>query len=186
MKLLVVVDYQNDFVNGALGFEGADKIDKGIASKIKTGNYDAIVVTYDTHASKEKYLETREGIALPIHHCEKDSFGHSLYGETKIAIDETNIPVLKINKPTFASEPSTMVTAKANLEILTKQKNVESIEFVGLVTNMCVLSQVVCWQGLYPEAQMIVDASLVDSFNKELHEKALDVMEGLQAKVINR
>ena len=79
-----------------------------------------------------------------------------------------------------------MVTAKANLEIMTKQKNVESVEFVGLVTNMCVLSQVVCWQGLYPEAQMIVDASLVDSFNKDLHEKTLDVLEGIQVKVINR
>lgn len=186
MKLLVVVDYQNDFVNGALGFEGADKIDEGIANKITNGNYDAIVCTFDTHAAKDEYLKTREGIALPVPHCEKDTEGHALYGKTAEAINNSEKPVYKINKPTFATQPSIMVTAKANIEIMTKQKNVESVEFVGLVTNMCVLSQVVCWQGLYPEAQMIVDASLVDSFNKDLHEKTLDVLEGIQVKVINR
>ena len=62
--------------------------------------------------------------------------------------------------------------------------NVETVEFTGLVTNMCVLSNVVCFQGAFPEAQMIVHANLVDSFNKDLHNKTLDVLEGMQVKVV--
>ena len=65
-------------------------------------------------------------------------------------------------------------------------ETVEEIELVGLVTNMCVLSNAVAFQGAYPNAQVVVDASLVDSFDKDLHNKTLDVLEGMQVAVVNR
>lgn len=64
--------------------------------------------------------------------------------------------------------------------------DVESVELVGIVTNMCVISNVVVFQARYPDAQIIVDASLRSSFDKEMHNKALDVMESMQIKIINR
>lgn len=185
MKVLVVVDYQKDFVNGALGFDMAHLIDKGIAEKIRAKEYDALVVTYDTHYAN--YLETREGIELPVEHCIQGTDGHKLFGETAKAVEEVEDKkyVHTIYKETFATSPTDMV----NLKIAFQERfgeTVEEVEFTGLVTNMCVLSNVVCFQGAYPNAQMVVNADLVDSFNKDLHNKTLDVLEGMQVKVVNR
>lgn len=184
MKILVVVDYQNDFVNGALGFEGADKIDAGIAAKVRARDYDALVITYDTH--KENYLNTREGIALPVEHCIYGTDGHNLFGETRNAVTEVQKEKigLHILKETFATSPKEMLGIINDIKrYFGEDAKVETVEFVGLVTNMCVLSNVVCFQGAFPEAQMIVHANLVDSFDKELHNKTLDVLEGMQVKV---
>lgn len=184
MKILVVVDYQNDFVNGALGFENADKIDAGIAEKVRAKDYDALVITYDTH--KEDYLKTREGIALPVEHCIYGTEGHNLFGETKKAVAEAQKEKigLHILKETFATSPAEMVGIINDIErYFGKDAKVDTVEFVGLVTNMCVLSNVICFQGAFPNAQMVVHANLVDSFNKDLHNKTLDVLEGMQVQV---
>ena len=132
MKVLVVVDYQKDFVNGALGFEGADKIDKGIAAKVLAKEYDALVVTYDTHYPN--YLETREGIQLPVPHCIQGTDGHKLFGETAKAVEEVEDKkyVHTIYKETFATSPADMV----NLKIALQERfgeTVEEVEFTGLV-----------------------------------------------------
>ena len=184
MKILVVVDYQNDFVNGALGFENADKIDAGIAEKVRAKDYDALVITYDTH--KEDYLKTREGIALPVEHCIYGTEGHNLFGETRKAVAEAQKEKigLHILKETFATSPAEMVGIINDIErYFGKNAKVDTVEFVGLVTNMCVLSNVICFQGAFPNAQMVVHANLVDSFNKDLHNKTLDVLEGMQVQV---
>lgn len=177
MKLLVVVDYQNDFVDGALGFEGADKIDKGIASKVRDYGKGNVFYTLDTHNSR--YLDSREGKALPVEHCIIGSKGWEVYGETANALND--VEAVRIIKKVFGIAPWKMLDDEfpANNEV-------EAIELVGLVTNMCVISNAVIFQARYPNAQIIVDASLCDSFDKELHEKALDVLEGMQVKVINR
>lgn len=184
MKILVVVDYQNDFVNGALGFKNADKIDAGIAEKVRAKDYDALVITYDTH--KEDYLKTREGIALPVEHCIYGTEGHNLFGETRKAVAEAQKEKigLHILKETFATSPAEMVGIINDIErYFGKDAKVDTVEFVGLVTNMCVLSNVICFQGAFPNAQMVVHANLVDSFNKDLHNKTLDVLEGMQVQV---
>lgn len=177
MKLLVVVDYQNDFVDGALGFEGADKIDKGIASKVRDYGKGNVFYTLDTHNSR--YLDSREGKALPVEHCIIGAKGWEVYGETANALND--VEAVRIIKKVFGIAPWKMLDDEfpANNEV-------EAIELVGLVTNMCVISNAVIFQARYPNAQIIVDASLCDSFDKELHEKALDVLEGMQVKVINR
>lgn len=82
-RVLVVVDYQNDFVNGALGFEGADKIDSGIAKLFKeyaTAEDGVVFCTFDTH--DKNYLNTQEGKKLPVEHCIKGTEGWELFGET--------------------------------------------------------------------------------------------------------
>ena len=180
-KVLVVVDYQKDFVDGSLGFEGAEKLDKGIAKKIREYGQGNVIYTLDTHPPY--YLETREGKALPVEHCIVDrdgvgTEGHRVYGATDNALREVN--ALPVAKETFGVGPTMIMLVEKFF------KNVDAFEFVGLVSNICVLSNAVVFQAAYPQAQIVVDASLTDSFNKDLHEKTLDILEGLQVKVINR
>lgn len=175
-KLLVVVDYQKDFVDGSLGFEGAELLDKKIVDKVReySNNGGVVAYTMDTHS--DKYLDTREGKMLPIKHCIEGTKGWELYGETKKAIE--SIRGIPLNKTTFGISPDTMIT------LMSVIGEVESVELVGLVTNMCIVSNVAVFQAAYPEAQIIVDPTLCDSFDKELHNKTIDVLKGLQVKII--
>lgn len=181
-KLLVVVDYQNDFVCGTLGFPGADAIDAGIAQTVQAylAVGDPVVFTYDTHGAD--YLETREGRALPIAHCSPDTDGWMLFGLTQAQLSDTccNGLIRQVRKETFGMPPEAVLSLRQEFGA------VEEIRLVGVVTNMCVISNAVVLQAAWPEAQIVVDASLCLSFDPALHEKALDVMEGLQMQVINR
>lgn len=172
-KMLVVVDYQNDFVDGALGFPGANELDSRIADKVMSAYHDGaiLVATADTHQAG--YLYTREGRALPVPHCIKGTPGWELYGKTGELLDK--LPHILVRKATFGAAPS---------DITKLPDDVDEIEFVGLVTNMCVVSNVCCFQARYPEAQITVNSKLVDSFDKDLHNKTLDVLRGLQVNVI--
>lgn len=194
-KILVVVDYQNDFVDGALGFEGADLLDEGIAKKVREYGEGNVIYTLDTHYKADRaswtyeeederwdYLNTREGRALPVEHCIRITEGWKVYGETKKALEDVGAHC--IEKVTFGISPFQM--DKLNRGQRFNEEEIASIEIIGLVTNMCVISNAAVFQAAYPEAQIIVDASLCASFNKELHDKALDVMEGMQVKIINR
>ena len=177
-KILVVVDYQKDFVDGALGFPGAENLDPKIVAIVNEylKNGDTVFYTMDTHT--ENYLETREGKQLPVPHCIINTPGWELYGETgKLLKDGVNATMLK--KATFGVSPFDMTS-----ELFKFNEDVESIEIVGLVTNMCDISVAVTMQARFPNAQIIVRADHVDSFDKTLHEKALDVMAGMQMKVI--
>ncbi len=183
-RLLIVVDYQNDFVDGALGFEGAELLDERIARKIdeyrEAGDY--ISFTFDTH--HKDYLETQEGRNLPIPHCIEGTEGHELYGQVAERMHDSDDVFLK---PTFGST--------ALFERLLKRQSVaegidaqpfESIEVVGLVSNMCVLSNAVIARTACPNVPIIVDASCTAAPDPAMNEKALDIMEGLQIKVTNR
>ena len=185
MKILVVVDYQNDFVNGALGFEGAWRLDASIYSKvrdyIKSGNL--VVFTLDTHESD--YLSTREGRQLPIPHCIRKSQGWQLFGATGDLYEQIkdSNQVVTIQKSTFAVSPTSLI-GHSLFNRRVGENEVTSIELCGLVTNMCVVSNAVAFQARFPNAQIVVWGSMVDSFDKELHKKTLDVLEGMQVKVI--
>ena len=175
-RFLFVIDYQNDFVDGALGFPGAEKLDAGIAAKIRAYGPGHVWFTRDTHF--ENYLETREGKLLPVVHCLKGSEGWQLYGETKTACEEVGAP--GIDKLSFGmdiSDPATAAVLPAEAD---------EIELVGLVSNICVVSNAAVLQAKYPQARIIVDAALTASFDPALNEKVLDVMEGFQVQVINR
>jgi len=175
-RYLFVIDYQNDFVDGALGFPGAEKLDAGIAAKVRAYGPGHVICTRDTHF--ENYLDTREGKLLPIVHCVKGTPGWELYGETARACAEVNAPA--IDKMVFGMDISDPAVA-AVLPV-----EADEIELVGLVSNICVVSNAAVLQAKYPEARIVVDASLTASMDPVIHEKVLDVMEGFQVKVINR
>ncbi|MGM9612354.1 MAG: cysteine hydrolase family protein [Butyricicoccus sp.] len=181
-KLLVVVDYQNDFVSGALGFPGAESIDEGIAhlAQAYLAVGDHVLFTFDTHG--EDYLNTREGRALPVPHCLAGSFGVQLYGKTQELCCETcaNSQIHIVRKQSFGMSPEDALRLRDALGA------VEDIQITGVVTNMCVISNAVMLQSLWPDAEITVNAALCRSFDPALHDKALDVMEGLQMKILNR
>ena len=175
-RYLFVIDYQNDFVDGALGFPGAEKLDAKIAAKIRAYGKGHVLFTRDTHF--DNYLDTREGRNLPVVHCVKGTHGWQVYGETAKALEEINAAA--IDKLVFGMD----VTDPATAAVLPERA--DEIELVGLVSNICVVSNAVVLQSKYPEATIIVDAACTDSFDKSLHEKVLDVLEGFQVKVIGR
>lgn len=176
MDILFVIDYQKDFVDGALGFAGAEKLDERIAARVQEYGPGRVWYTMDTHY--EDYINTREGRNLPVPHCIRGSEGWQNYGQTAEALAE--VGAVGIEKRTFGMDlGDPAVLAKL-------PERVDNIELCGLVSNICVVSNAAVLQGHYPDAQLTVDARLTDSFDKELNEKVLDVLAGLQVKVLNR
>lgn len=171
---LFVIDYQKDFVDGALGFPGAEKLDEKIAAKVRAYGKGRVLFTRDTHF--EDYLTTREGRNLPVIHCVKDTPGWQVYGKTADALEE--VEAKAIDKRVFGMDVTDPETAAVLPE------RADRIELVGLVSNICVVSNAVVLQSRYPEATIVVDAACTDSFDKALHEKVLDVLAGLQVQVI--
>lgn len=173
---LFVIDYQKDFVDGALGFAGAEKLDTSIAEKIRAYGKGKVFFTRDTHF--DDYLTTREGRNLPVPHCIKGSDGWQVYGETAKALEE--VEAVAIDKLSFGMDISDPAVAAV------LPKNAEEIELVGLVSNICVVSNAVVLQSKYPQATITVDARYTDSFDKSLHEKVLDVLAGFQVRITGR
>ena len=172
-KLLVVVDYQNDFVDGSLGFPKAAALHDTICEKILSYRDEGqtIVFTLDTH--EPDYKKTQEGINLPIPHCIRGTSGHELYGH----VNDFSLGCEKFEKGTFGSDLLFAYLQKTTFE---------SVELVGLVSNICVISNAVLAKTAQPEALIIVDAACTASFDQLLNEKTLDILEGLQIKITNR
>lgn len=172
-KALLVIDYQNDFVDGTLGFAQAPALDGRIAEKIRQrreAGYD-ILFTFDTHT--ETYLSTQEGMRLPILHCVKDTPGWELYGETARQRQPDD---RCFYKETFGS------LALANY---LESQGYTEVELVGLVSNICVLSNAVLAKAALPQARVVVDAACTASADAELHAKTLDVLRGVHVDVID-
>lgn len=175
-KLLIVVDYQNDFVSGALGCPQAAALEDGIAAKIREyrslGDAAEIIFTMDTHS--RNYMETQEGKNLPVPHCMDGEEGWQLYGSVADLKEERD---LVFSKPTFGS-----------LELADYLRNrgseYESVEFCGVVTNICVLSNIAVVKAAMPDVPQIVNAALVASNDDGLQEAALRVMESIHVQVI--
>ena len=182
-RILVVVDYQNDFVTGSLGFARAQELEGGIVKKIEeigeNGGY--IICTMDTH--KTNYLETQEGIKLPIEHCIAQTHGWQLVESIKKAADKYNAKY--IVKDTFpSSELLVKLRGISDVERITGASKTDTIEFVGVVTDICVISNVVIAKAALPEARIIVHSNLCASNNDEMHHMALKVMQSLQVEVV--
>ena len=173
-KLLIVIDFQKDFVTGSLGFKEAERLEDAIFDRIKEylDNNDDVIYTLDTH--DERYLNTVEGNKLPIIHCIKGTDGHEIYGKVKDLINEDSTV---FEKSTFGS---------LDLGNFLVDKEYSEIELCGLVSNICVLSNAVIVKAALPNAKIFVDANLTNSNDKDLHRKTLDVLGGLHIDVINR
>lgn len=173
-KLLVVVDFQNDFVDGSLGFPEAKQLERPICQKIAQYRAEGaqIAFTFDTHGTD--YLETQEGRLLPVSHCVKGAQGWNLYG--KVAeLRQADDPCFE--KSAFGSPELAHYAAKNEFG---------QVELCGLVSNICVLSNAVLIKAALPEAEIIVDEACTSCADPEMNRKALDVMEGLQIRVIRR
>ena len=169
-RLLIVVDMQKDFIDGKLGFEGADRIIPGIAEKIseyeKSG--DEIVYTLDTH--HEDYMETQEGKNLPVPHCIEGTDGYLVCDGLRPLLEGKKV----FKKPTFGS---------LELGNYINGRDYTEIEVCGLVSNICVVSNAVIAKAAATEAEIIVDRKLTASFDPKLGEEVFDILSGIQVTV---
>lgn len=170
-RCLIVVDCQNDFVNGSLGFDKAITVIPIIADKIKQyrNTNDDIIFTCDTHY--ENYINTQEGKNLPFIHCIKGTKGQRLCPE----IDNIRLKSDKyFEKSTFGSD---------KLFDYLRENQYSNIELCGLVSNICVLSNAVLCKTAQPETPISVDIRCTASFDEELNQAALMIMNGIQIKL---
>ncbi len=170
-RILVAVDIQNDFVDGALGSAEATAIVPAAAEKIRGFEGD-IFVTLDTHF--DNYLETSEGRYLPVPHCIKGTEGHRLNSEIAAALENKN--AVLVEKYTFGS------TKLPELIEKTAKGEELMIELIGLCTDICVVSNALILKAAFPEAEISVDPSCCAGVTPELHEAALKTMASCQIK----
>ena len=149
-KLLIVVDYQIDFVSGSLGFPKAKTLEMGIIDKIMEfeNNGDDVIFTLDTHY--DNYNETIEGENLPISHCIKGTPGHKLYG----SVYDMSLPHRVFEKETFGS---------SKLFEYLKENEYNEVALCGVVTNICVISNAVVAKSALPNAEIVIYKDLVAS-----------------------
>lgn len=172
-KILVVVDIQNDFVDGALGTAQAQAIVQNAAQKIKSFDGD-IFVTYDTHF--ENYMDTKEGEKLPVPHCVKGTNGWELNPKIADALKDKNY--MAVEKLTFGSMKLPNLIKKA-----VGDDNAE-ITLIGLCTDICVVSNALILKANFLDAEIFVDSSCCAGVTPETHNAALDTMRCCQINVI--
>ena len=168
-KILIVVDMQNDFIDGALGTKEAVAIVPHVKDVIES--FDGkVYFTRDTHF--ENYMQTQEGANLPVPHSIKDTDSWQIRAELD-ALRKTEA----IDKLTFGSS--------ALVDVLKAEKDIESITFVGLCTDICVISNAMVVKAFFPEVPLIVDAKGCAGVSPESHKRALEAMKVCQIKIIN-
>lgn len=168
-ELLIVVDMQNDFINGALGTKEAMEILPKVIEKIK--NYKGeIIFTRDTHG--KEYLKTQEGKNLPVEHCIEGTYGWQLQEEIQRLAEKKESRI--INKPSFGS---------LELPNIIKDFKVSNIEIVGLCTDICVISNAMILKAAMPEVNISVDSSCCAGVTPESHDNALRAMKMCQIEI---
>lgn len=174
-KVLIVVDMQNDFIDGALGTAEAQAIVNNVIDKIKS--YDGrVIATRDTH--QIGYLSTQEGTNLPVKHCIENTEGWEIKSEIQKLLDKEDAEIF--NKVTFGSKELAMY-----LEELGSQKFIDEIELVGLCTDICVISNAMLIKAFLPETKVVVDASCCAGVTVASHKNALEAMKMCQIFITN-
>ena len=172
-NILIVVDMQNDFIDGALGTKEAVAIVPAVEKKIR--EFDGTVLfTRDTHETW--YLETQEGRNLPVPHRIRDTEGWQIRKELDV-LRKTE----PIDKETFGS-----VDLAGELTAMNEEEEIESITLVGLCTDICVISNALLIKASLPEVPIYVDASCCAGVTPESHENALKAMEICQIRITGR
>lgn len=170
MKYLIIVDMQEDFVNGCLGSDAARAIVNGIADEIKA--FDGkTVFTMDTHY--DNYLSTQEGKKLPVPHCIKGTDGWNIVEPLREFAADCVI------KPTFGS-----IELAQRLYEENKTERIEKVELVGVCTSICVISNAMLLKAFLPEAEISVRADLCACVGEESHNAALKAMETAQIEIV--
>ena len=170
-NILIVVDMQNDFIDGALGTKEAAAIVPAVEKKIR--EFDGTVLfTRDTHETW--YLETQEGRSLPVPHCIRDTEGWQIRKELD-ALRKTE----PVNKETFGS-----TDLAGDLIAMNEEEEIGSITLVGLCTDICVISNALLIKASLPEVPIYVDASCCAGVTPESHENALKAMEMCHIEIL--
>lgn len=171
-NILIVVDMQNDFIDGALGTKEAVAIVPAVEDKIK--NFKGrVIFTRDTH--EENYMNTQEGRNLPVSHCIRGTKGWEIRPELMELCKEN-----PIDKVTFGSKELGPMLNAAN-----EEEPIESITFIGLCTDICVISNVMIAKAFLPEVKVKVDAACCAGVTPESHKNALSAMKVCQVEVEN-
>ena len=171
-KLLLVIDMQNDFIDGALGTKEAQSILPAVIERVRSFDGD-VIFTRDTHF--DDYMETQEGKNLPVPHCIKGTPGWELAPELEKLRQERNAPVF--DKLTFGCKKLPPYLEEHYPEGL------ESAEFIGVCTDICVISNALLVKAFFPELPVSVTASLCAGVSPQSHENALEAMKMCQIAV---
>lgn len=170
-KILVVIDMQNDFVDGSLGTAEAEAIVENVKQKIRTYAPEDVFATMDTHS--ENYMNTQEGENLPVMHCIKGTEGWEIRSDIAALMPEARI----YEKPTFGS-----TRLAADLADIAREEEIR-IELIGLCTDICVVSNALLLKATMPEVEISVDASCCAGVTPEKHLAALETMRSCQIQV---
>ncbi len=176
MKTLIVVDMQNDFIDGALGTPEARAIVPNVKKKIeeyKQRMGDEIIFTRDTHYNN--YMETLEGKNLPVKHCIRDTYGWQIHDEVK----PRHNPNLCFDREIVVDK---VAFGKFDLPGYVRGFT-DSIELVGLCTDICVISNAMILKAYFPEIPIIVDTSCCAGVTPESHKNALEAMKMCQIEI---
>lgn len=176
MDILVVVDMQNDFVNGALGTKEAVDIVPYVVGRVVDGvnRGETILFTRDTH--EENYMETQEGKNLPVPHCIRGSEGWEIIPQlTEYTLERTIV-----DKPTFGS-----AVLGELLTAMDRETPIDRITLIGLCTDICVISNAMLAKAFLPEVEIVIDAACCAGVTPESHQNALEAMKVCQIKVEN-
>lgn len=178
-KILVVVDMQKDFTTGVLGNEECEAVIPKVVDVIKQGGYNAFILTRDTHGAD--YLNTQEGKKLPVEHCIKGTPGWEIADVIEAACKESGREVSLIDKPVFGS-----LELGERLHGLYEDYKDEglTLDFVGVCTGICVISNVLIAKAACPEAHVRVIADACACVTPKSHETALEAMKTCQVDVI--
>ena len=170
-KLLIVIDMQNDFIDGALGTKEAEAIVGNVIAKIKEYDPHDVIATRDTHETD--YLSTQEGKYLPVEHCIRGTHGWQVRDEIAELLTDARV----YDKPTFGS-----TEMAADLKKIAEREEIE-IELVGLCTDICVVSNALLLKASMPEVKISVDPACCAGVTPESHEAALQTMRACQIQM---
>ena len=175
-KYLIVIDMQKDFVDGALGTKEAEAIVSAVLDKVNSFDGE-VIFTKDTHF--EDYLATSEGAMLPVEHCIKGTEGWQLIPPLEKYCTENNCKVYE--KLTFGSvEMAQDMLELQNADKESQAQNIESIELIGLCTDICVVSNALLLKAFLPEMTIKVDSACCAGVTPEKHAAALETMRSCQ------
>ena len=167
-KLLLVIDMQNDFIDGSLGTKEAEAIIENVKAKILAYPARDVIATLDTHEAN--YLNTQEGRNLPVEHCIRGTEGWRIRSDIAELLTEAKL----YEKPTFGS-----VRLAEDLKTLSETEEIE-LELVGLCTDICVASNALLLKAMMPEVRISVGASCCAGVAPEKHAAALETMRSCQ------
>lgn len=192
MKILFVVDMQNDFIDGVLGTKEAKEVVPNVVQKIDTfvkeaeeddeGRY--VIATTDIHY--DGYLDTQEGRNLPVEHCMEQTEGSHINDDVKnvLVLSSERVKFLMYDKSSFAS----VGAAEEIVSLRRDGRDVsedDEVIFVGVCTDICVISNVMLLKAVDPELRITVDAACCAGTTPENHENALRAMKQCQINIEN-